>query len=76
VSQPDRLFSGSCALALGCYWFIRKCQAVTTMASNKQYAFGSQRWTSIPFKNNPKTLFDMLVDILFSLSRCLEVAAT
>jgi hypothetical protein len=44
------------------------------MARNMSHAFASERWTTIPFQCHSKTLFDLLVDILFSMTRCLAVA--
>lgn len=44
------------------------------MTRNKTHAFASQQWMAIPFQKNPKTLFDLLVDILLSLLPCLTVA--
>ena len=43
------------------------------MARNMSHTFASERWTTIPFQLHSKTLFDLLVDILFSMTRCLAV---
>lgn len=44
------------------------------MTRNKTHSFSSQPWIIIPFQVNPKTSFDLLVDVLFSLLPCLAVA--
>jgi hypothetical protein len=44
------------------------------MAQNKLHPFGSHRWVTIPFQTYQKIPFDILVDILFSVSRCLVMA--
>lgn len=44
------------------------------MARSRFHTFGSKRWTTIPFERNRKTLFDLLIDILFSVSKCLTIA--
>jgi hypothetical protein len=43
------------------------------MGQNKLHAFGSRLWMTVPFQTHQKDSFDSLVDILFSLSRCLAV---
>ncbi|KFZ21112.1 hypothetical protein V502_02942 [Pseudogymnoascus sp. VKM F-4520 (FW-2644)] len=53
---------------------LRLLTLVATMARNKSHPFGSQQWITIPFENHPKTFFDLLIDVLFSLPRCLTVA--
>lgn len=47
---------------------------MASIARNIFHDFGSEKWKSIPFEDITKNVFDLLVDILFSLSRCLTVA--
>jgi hypothetical protein len=44
------------------------------MADNRLHSFASPQWTTIPFENHPKLIFDKLVDILFAVQRCLATA--
>ncbi|KIM97219.1 hypothetical protein OIDMADRAFT_168978 [Oidiodendron maius Zn] len=53
---------------------LRLLTLVATMAQNKLHSFSSKRWITIPFQTHQKNSFDSVVDIFFSLSRCLAVA--
>lgn len=44
------------------------------MADNRLHPFASSQWTTIPFENHPKLIFDNLVDVLFAVLRCLSTA--
>ncbi|KAL6900024.1 hypothetical protein GGI43DRAFT_55311 [Trichoderma evansii] len=47
---------------------------VAAMADNRLHPFASRQWTTIPFENHPKLIFDNLVDVLFAALRCLSAA--
>ncbi|RSL50055.1 hypothetical protein CEP54_012117 [Fusarium duplospermum] len=47
---------------------------VATMTENEVPVFASQEWMTIPFRIYPKLIFDQLIDVLFSVLKCLSVA--
>lgn len=44
------------------------------MAENHLHVFASPEWMTVPFEIYKKTFFDRLVDLLFSVQRCLSAA--
>lgn len=49
-------------------------QFVAAMTENEVPVFASQNWMTIPFQIYPKLIYDQLIDILFSVLKCLSVA--
>ncbi|KAK1252214.1 hypothetical protein MKX08_003401 [Trichoderma sp. CBMAI-0020] len=47
---------------------------VAAMADNRLHPFASLQWTTVPFENHPKLIFDNLVDVLFVVLKCLSTA--
>ncbi|RSL94605.1 hypothetical protein CDV31_014235 [Fusarium ambrosium] len=47
---------------------------VAAMTENEVPIFASQDWMTIPFRIYPKLIFDQLIDVLFSVLKCLSVA--
>ncbi|KAJ4329277.1 hypothetical protein N0V84_000170 [Fusarium piperis] len=47
---------------------------VAAMTENEVSAFASQNWMTIPFQLYPKQIFDQLIDVLFSVLKCLSAA--
>jgi hypothetical protein len=44
---------------------------MTSLIADEPSPFASEAWCTIPFQQNPKTVFDQLVDILLQLPSCL-----
>ncbi|RSL99905.1 hypothetical protein CEP52_009435 [Fusarium oligoseptatum] len=47
---------------------------VAAMTENEVPIFASQDWMTIPFRIYPKLIFDQLIDVLFSVLKCLSIA--
>ncbi|KAM0421218.1 hypothetical protein ACHAPT_010938 [Fusarium lateritium] len=47
---------------------------VAGMTENEVPAFASHEWMTTPFQIYPKLMFDQLIDVLFSVQKCLSVA--
>ncbi|KAI5459131.1 hypothetical protein BGZ63DRAFT_360575 [Mariannaea sp. PMI_226] len=47
---------------------------VASMAENEVPAFASYEWMTIPFEIYPKMIFDQLIDILYTVQKCISVA--
>lgn len=50
---------------------IRVASFITSLTADEPSPFASTSWCTLPFQENPKDVFDLLVDILLQLPSCL-----